>query len=104
MDQPNLETGSTRVAIEFLTLWMEPGDEAGQRAAEHITHVLHEEGEDPVSVIAGQLNLSMLSSCTSPKNEAPQRPTCSRRQERSCGTGRRSFPNEDGSVEHARRH
>ena len=37
MDQPNLETGSTRVAIEFLTLWMEPGDEAGQRAAEHIT-------------------------------------------------------------------
>ena len=60
MDQPNLETGSTRVAIEFLTLWMEPGDEAGQRAAEHITHVLHEEGEDPVSVIAGQLNLSML--------------------------------------------
>jgi hypothetical protein len=60
MGQLNLETGSTRVAIEFLTLWMEPGDDAGQRAAEHITHVLHEEGEDPVSVIAGQLNLSML--------------------------------------------
>ena len=60
MDQPNLETGSTRVAIEFLTLWMEPGDEAGQRAVERIAHVLREEGEDPVSVIAGQLNLSML--------------------------------------------
>jgi hypothetical protein len=57
----NAATGSTRVAIEFLTLWLEPGEQGARRqTADHIARVLYEEGEDPVSVIAGQLNLGML--------------------------------------------
>jgi len=33
-------TAATRVAIEFLTLWMEPGEDAPQPAAKHIDGVL----------------------------------------------------------------
>jgi hypothetical protein len=36
MTEPNKATDATRVAIECLTLWMESGDDARQRAAEHI--------------------------------------------------------------------
>lgn len=51
----------TRVAIEFLTLWMEPGDEARLRAAEHIAGVVHEPGGIGAdAVIVGLLNLNML--------------------------------------------
>lgn len=54
-------TGATRVAVEFLTLWLEPGDAARRAAAEHIFEVLNQAGNPPAeAVIAGQLNLSML--------------------------------------------
>lgn len=54
-------TGATRVAVEFLTLWLEPGDAARRAAAEHISEVLNQAGNPPTeAVIAGQLNLSML--------------------------------------------
>jgi hypothetical protein len=52
-------TKATRVAIEFLTLWMEPSTEARKRAAAHITEVMNE--EETFSVIAGLLNLNLLS-------------------------------------------
>jgi hypothetical protein len=58
MDETNKATPSTRVAIEFLTLWMESDR---QSAAEHIAHVLDDpNGPGAQSVIVGQLNLGML--------------------------------------------
>jgi hypothetical protein len=58
MDEINPATASTRVAVEFLTLWME-SDRQG--AAEHIWQVLSDpDGPGAHSVIAGQLNLSMI--------------------------------------------
>jgi hypothetical protein len=49
----------TRVAIEFLTLWMEPGDEARRHAVEHITRIaLGPDGIGPV--LAGLLNLNTM--------------------------------------------
>jgi len=61
MDQPNPATDATRVAIECLTLWMEPGPEARVRAAEHIAKLRH----DPDSpggnlIVPGLLNLSKM--------------------------------------------
>ena len=55
-------TSATRVAIEFLTLWLEPGDEARRRAAAHIVEVIHspDGGPGADSVVAGLLNLNML--------------------------------------------
>ena len=54
-------TGVTRQAVEFLTLWLEPGVEARQSAAAHITRVT---GQDPTGewarTVAGLLNLSMF--------------------------------------------
>lgn len=49
-------TDATRVAIEFLTLWMED-DRRG--AAEHITNVLGPQPEPVAAAIAGLLNLNM---------------------------------------------
>jgi hypothetical protein len=61
MSEPNPATANTRVAVEFLTLWMESGDDARWRAMEHITKVVHDRaGPGPDSVIVGLLNLSML--------------------------------------------
>jgi hypothetical protein len=58
MDKP---TEVTRQAVEFLMLWIEPGMDARQRAAAHISNVL---GPDETgrwsTTIAGLLNLSML--------------------------------------------
>jgi hypothetical protein len=54
-------TNATRIAIECLTLWMEPGEEARRNAAEHISKLRHDPGgpgADPI--IVGLLNLSML--------------------------------------------
>lgn len=54
-------TAATRIAIEFLTLWIEPGTEARLTAARHIASVLREPGgEDLDSIVAGHLNLAML--------------------------------------------
>ena len=54
----NSVTAATRVAIELLTLFLEPDLE---RAAAHIRTVLADpDGPDPVSIIAGQCNLAMI--------------------------------------------
>jgi hypothetical protein len=51
-------TDATRIAIEFLTLWMEQ-DRNG--AAEHITRVMTDpEGPQTAHVVAGLLNLNMF--------------------------------------------
>jgi hypothetical protein len=61
MDQPNLETENTRVAIECLTLWMEPDDEARYRAVQHISHLVHDAaGPGAVNIISGLLDLNMF--------------------------------------------
>ncbi len=65
MDEPNAATANTRVAIELLTLWLEPGEEARYRAAAHILQVLGEPTDEgalahATEVVAGLLNLSML--------------------------------------------
>jgi len=52
-------TDATRVAIECLTLWMEPGEQARQRAAAHIADVAPDD-EARHQLIAGLLNLSMM--------------------------------------------
>ena len=58
MDKP---TEMTRQAVEFLMLWIEPGIDARQAAAAHVTQVL---GPDPtgkwMQTIAGLLNLGMF--------------------------------------------
>jgi hypothetical protein len=58
MDETNPATASTRLAIEFLTLWMESDRES---AAEHIGRVLDDpDGPGPHSAIVGLLNLGVL--------------------------------------------
>jgi hypothetical protein len=58
MSEMNPATAATRVAIEFLTLWLEPDP---QRAAAHIRMVLGDpDGPDAGSIIAGQCNLGMI--------------------------------------------
>ena len=58
MTDPNPATDPpTRVAIEFLTLWMGPDR---QFAAEHIVEVLGPGDPGSSRVIAGLLNLSMI--------------------------------------------
>ena len=58
MTDPNQATAATRMAIEFLMLWMESNR---QSAAEHIVRVLDDPGgPGRDSVIAGLLNLSMI--------------------------------------------
>jgi hypothetical protein len=56
----NPTTAATRVAIEFLTLWMEPGEDAPQPAAKHIERVLDHPSPTQAEAIAGLLNLSTL--------------------------------------------
>jgi hypothetical protein len=48
-------TAATRVAIEFLTLWLEPGDAARDRAIAHIVGALGEpvDGNEAMAVISG---------------------------------------------------
>jgi hypothetical protein len=61
MSEMNPATASTRVAIELLTLWMEPGDAARLSAAQHIQRVLNDpDGPGAPSIIAGQCNLGMV--------------------------------------------
>jgi hypothetical protein len=58
VSDPNPQTDATRVAIEFLTLWIEPDHHA---AVEHIGMALHDpNGPGPVTAITGLLNLSMI--------------------------------------------
>jgi len=58
MSEMNPVTASTRVAIEFLTVWLE-GDK--QFATEHINRVLKDPDEPGADkVIVGLLNVSML--------------------------------------------
>jgi hypothetical protein len=58
MREMNPATAATRVAIELLTLFLEPDLE---RAAAHIRKVLGDpDGPDVVSIIAGQSNLAMI--------------------------------------------
>ena len=58
MSEMNPATAATRVAIEFLTLWLEPDRE---RAAAHIRGALDDpDRPDAASIIAGQCNLGMI--------------------------------------------
>jgi hypothetical protein len=58
MTDPSQAAAATRVAIEFLMLWMEPNR---QSAAEHIVRVLDDsDGPGRYQVVAGLLNLSMI--------------------------------------------
>jgi hypothetical protein len=58
MTDPNPATAATRVAIEFLTLWLE---QDRQFAAEHIFEVVNDpDGPGTVQAIVGLLNLSMI--------------------------------------------
>jgi hypothetical protein len=58
MSEMNPATAATRVAIEFLTLFLEPDL---QHAAAHIRMALEDQdGPDAASIIAGQCNLSMV--------------------------------------------
>jgi hypothetical protein len=58
MSEMNPVTASTRVAIEFLTVWLE-GDK--QFATEHINRVLKDpDGSGADKAIVGLLNLRML--------------------------------------------
>jgi hypothetical protein len=58
MSEMNPATANTRVAIEFLTLWMEP-DRWG--AAEHIERVLNDpDGPGAPSIVTGLCNLGHL--------------------------------------------
>jgi hypothetical protein len=58
MSEMNPVTASTRIAIEFLTVWLE-GDK--QFATEHINRVLKDpDGPGADEAIVGLLNLSML--------------------------------------------
>ena len=58
MSEMNPVTASTRVGIEFLTVWLE-GDK--QFATEHINRVLKDpDGSGADKAIVGLLNLSML--------------------------------------------
>ena len=50
----------TRLAIEFLTLWMEPGDEARLHAVQHITRIIIHGPDNIGSIVAGLLDLNML--------------------------------------------
>jgi hypothetical protein len=53
-----MPTGTTRIAVEFLTLWMQ-SDRKG--AAEHIARVRHDpQGPGVDAIITGLLNLNML--------------------------------------------
>ena len=54
-----------RVAIEMLTLWMEPGEEARRHAVEHIWEILDAPTDEQfrknvAGVVAGALNLTHL--------------------------------------------
>jgi hypothetical protein len=61
MEQLNLETDNTRVAIECLTLWMEPDEEARYRAVQHISRLVHDaDGPGAVNIISGLLDLNAL--------------------------------------------
>jgi hypothetical protein len=58
MTEMNSATAATRVAIEFLTLYLEPDL---QHAAAHIRKALGDpDGPDAISIIAGQCNLGMI--------------------------------------------
>jgi hypothetical protein len=58
MSEMNPATAAIRVAIEFLTLWLEDDH---QRAAAHIRMALGDpDGPDAASIIAGQCNLGMI--------------------------------------------
>jgi hypothetical protein len=45
----------TRVAIEFLTLWMEPGGEARLHAVQHLTRIIIHGPDNIGSIVAGLL-------------------------------------------------
>jgi hypothetical protein len=53
-------TAYTRVAIEFLTLWMEPGDQARIEAARHIQSIVDAPDANIRGIIAGLLNLNTV--------------------------------------------
>ena len=61
MDQPDPKTEAIRVAIECLTLWMEPGPEARVDAVGHILRLQYDpDSPGGNNVIPGLLNLSMM--------------------------------------------
>jgi hypothetical protein len=58
MTEMNSAIAAIRVAIEFLTLWLE---DDRQRAAAHIRMALGDpDGPDAASIVAGQCNLSEI--------------------------------------------
>lgn len=54
-----MPTAATRMAVEFLTLWLEPDRDA---AAAHIASVVHDLDQPDAAVLAmaGQLNLGVF--------------------------------------------
>jgi hypothetical protein len=59
MDETNPGTAATRVAVECLTLWLEPASER-LNAAKHIAELAHDpDGPGADRIITGLLNLSM---------------------------------------------
>jgi hypothetical protein len=59
-DEIRQPTAYTRVAIEFLTLWMEPGDQARIEAARHIQSIVDAPDANIRGIIAGLLNLNTV--------------------------------------------
>jgi hypothetical protein len=58
MDEMNPAIAGTRVAVEFLTLWME---QDRLNTAAHIAEVINDpNGPGAPSIVAGQCNLGML--------------------------------------------
>jgi hypothetical protein len=53
-------TAYTRVAIEFLTLWMEPGDQARIEAASHIQSIVEAADANIPGIIADLFNLNTV--------------------------------------------
>jgi hypothetical protein len=77
MSEMNSATAATRVAIELLTLYLEPDLE---RAAAHIRMALGDpDGPDPVSIIAGQCNLAMILALELANAQGAADPRASRR-------------------------
>jgi hypothetical protein len=54
-------TEATRIAVEFLTLWIQPEAQARAEATAYIEQRLSEPGTPPIEeVLAGHLNLARL--------------------------------------------
>jgi hypothetical protein len=60
MSEEKPATDAARIAVECLTLWLEPGPFARAKAVKHITDIRNASAASADEVIAGLLNLSMM--------------------------------------------